>query len=506
MKPRLLALSIPFILLTGSKFIEAYPTTSNSTPEVTSQATTPPYLNQFPSVERLQSEIKGADAMETAARHVGACWQLKRIVENLAGVRRWRNQLTPDEKRIIGGYYGCHIEAAKPYDHLQNSSSNPERQKWFKMRSFFELDDGFLDQLLQRFFSASFRADYYRAVRKQPPASAATSSAAIGPPAQPVGTSRVSAQHYLAEGKKYYLAKDFIKAVEPLKKAIALDPSLHAAHFFLSNTYLVLRRVQEALPPAKEAVRLAPKDPMNHFTLGLTFFNLKQNENALASLQEAVRLKPDFEDSHYWLGRVYYALEQETAAVAAFQQAIRLKPDYDHALRDLGYTYVELGRKEEAQRVQQALQRIDPERAKKLQEQIDVFREGNNDKSVIVSAYIIMGVMYQRSSPRDALKFLRRVIVLNHDAESVARAQLEIGNVYKAQQKNAKAIAAYQHALTFYQHAVRQNSNDADGHLRLGFTYLGMGRMQEALQVHRTLQRLDRNKAQELYADITKVK
>ncbi|MFN2500243.1 MAG: tetratricopeptide repeat protein, partial [Pyrinomonadaceae bacterium] len=73
---------------------------------------------------------------------------------------------------------------------------------------------------------------------------------------------------------------------------------------------------------------------------------------------------------------------------------------------------------------------------------------------------------------------------------------------YKEQQKNKKAAAAYQQAVTFYQQAIRLKTNNADAHSGLGYTYVEMGRKQEALQIYRTLQRLDPKKAQELYAEI----
>ena len=51
------------------------------------QATNPPYLRQFPSVERVKAEIKGTDAMETAARQMGAFWRVQQIIKDLSGFR-----------------------------------------------------------------------------------------------------------------------------------------------------------------------------------------------------------------------------------------------------------------------------------------------------------------------------------------------------------------------------------------------------------------------------------
>jgi len=41
------------------------------------QALNPPYLSQMPVAERVKAEVKGKDAMDTAARQLGAFWQVE---------------------------------------------------------------------------------------------------------------------------------------------------------------------------------------------------------------------------------------------------------------------------------------------------------------------------------------------------------------------------------------------------------------------------------------------
>ena len=74
------------------------------TPNTQAQATNPPYLSQYPSAARVKAEIKGTDAMDTAARQMGAFWQLQKIIETLSGLRWARNELTPAEGRLLGEY------------------------------------------------------------------------------------------------------------------------------------------------------------------------------------------------------------------------------------------------------------------------------------------------------------------------------------------------------------------------------------------------------------------
>jgi tetratricopeptide (TPR) repeat protein len=153
------------------------------------QAANPPYMREFPSVERVKAELKGADAMETAAKHMGAFWQLQEMINNLAGPRRYRNQLTPDEKRMLGLYAGGYAAAGQPY------ANHPDRPKWYQMHTHYEVDAAFLEELLNRFFSPELRAQYLALKGEQHARAVARSQAAAETraPMQPGGTGPASA-------------------------------------------------------------------------------------------------------------------------------------------------------------------------------------------------------------------------------------------------------------------------------------------------------------------------
>ena len=85
-------------------------------PPVIVQTTSPQYLGQMPSWERIKGQIKGNDAMETAARQMGACWQLRQVTYDLAWAtqRRSRDRLTPDETRLVSDYDTGYFLASQP--------------------------------------------------------------------------------------------------------------------------------------------------------------------------------------------------------------------------------------------------------------------------------------------------------------------------------------------------------------------------------------------------------
>lgn len=170
--------------LVAAVIVASLPTTT-----LKAQATDPPYLSQMPAVDRVMAEIKGPDAMDTAARQMGAFWQLQKMVEELAGDRRWRNQLTSDEGTLLGQYrYGYEL-ANKPYAHITYAPSHPDKPAWFKLYNFYLHDAGLLDEMLQRFFSPEFRTAYFQASGKQPQTPLqSTPPDAVNNPTEPTGT------------------------------------------------------------------------------------------------------------------------------------------------------------------------------------------------------------------------------------------------------------------------------------------------------------------------------
>ena len=82
----------------------AKPAATTGKPAQPGQPMNPPYMNEFPSVNRVMKEIQGSSPQDTALRQTGAFRQLKQILQDSTGDRWLRNQLTPDETRIYGEY------------------------------------------------------------------------------------------------------------------------------------------------------------------------------------------------------------------------------------------------------------------------------------------------------------------------------------------------------------------------------------------------------------------
>lgn len=587
------------------------------------QATDPPYLSQFPTVERVKAEIKGSDPVDTSARQAGALWQLQEVVKALAGPR-FQNSfgLTRDEDNLTRQYF----LAWQRFGYRENEPPAQDKPRWYKLREFYQNDPGFRDELLGRFFPPELRAAYDRATGKQPPQPAPTQPTAKAPPASPAKTT--SATDYFSQGMEYYSRGEYAKATEAFRQGFTLDPSEFGTWV---DTFAMtcVRSVDEgrydlAVPACKQALALTQEE---------------------ARIRSAPSYDaPDWKASRIllFLGDAYSGMRQYGQAVAAYRESIRLKPDDAEAQYGLGLAHLAAGRKDEALQAYRTLQRLDRKKAQELYAKINEgpgaqqaakggdtasrpatgaqrpprrgeatqaapgttstpsrpsvsaagsaeayvavaegnkYREaGDHAKAIeaykkaialnsgIGDAYFGLGLsFFLLDQEQNALPAFREAIRLKPDQAGyhlmlgatyyslkqyeqalsslqqavrlkpdLAEAHSLIGQVYadgfkqyeKAIMKHREAIRLkpddadahdglgkayfslkdYTNAVAAFRQAIRLKPDYADAHYYLGFTYLRMGRKQEALQAYRTLLTLDRQKAQELYAEINKQK
>lgn len=82
----------------------------------------------------------------------------------------------------------------------------------------------------------------------------------------------------------------------------------------------------EALEPLNRAVQLDPNSFEAWHNLGVTYFRLNQYKEARAPLEKAVALRPEFYGSVVLLGATLYMLGDDAAALPVLERAHRLNP------------------------------------------------------------------------------------------------------------------------------------------------------------------------------------
>ncbi|HEX8500415.1 MAG TPA: tetratricopeptide repeat protein [Pyrinomonadaceae bacterium] len=194
-----------------------------------------------------------------------------------------------------------------------------------------------------------------------------------------------------------------------VREALRLDPDNYWPHHVLGFILVREDKPKEALAEARTVVRSRPDLPETQNLLAYVLNQLGQHEEALAAAQAALGRKREPADegwAHYNLataqeklgraeesrasyaaairaynqpgrtldpddlylmGNAYLRLEQDPAAVKAFQQAISVRPNFAQARYNLGVAYYATGNRKGAQDEYNALRRLDPARAAKLQ-------------------------------------------------------------------------------------------------------------------------------------------
>jgi tetratricopeptide (TPR) repeat protein len=202
---------------------------------------------------------------------------------------------------------------------------------------------------------------------------------------------------------------DMTAGLRATREAVRLEPENYWPHHVLGFILVREDKPKEALTEARTAVRLKPNYPETQNLLAYVLNQLGQHAEALQAAQSALASKHEPADegwAHYniataqeklgraeearaaysasiraynqpgrtldpddlyLMGNAYLRLEQDPAAVKAFQQAINVRPNFAQARYNLGVAYFATGNSKGAQGEYNALRRLDPARAAKLQ-------------------------------------------------------------------------------------------------------------------------------------------
>lgn len=301
---------------------------------------------------------------------------------------------------------------------------------------------------------------------------------------QPSTSVSGNAQAYVAQGNKYYEAKNYTAALQACKNAIALRPdskTLVSAYYCVANSYQGLDQYPDNVLALQEALRLNPGDPDTYFGLGWGYYNLKQYPNALASFKEAARLKPSDNQNYYWIGETYrIGLKQSENALAPFREALRLEPNNARTNSELGYTYYDL---------------------KQYDKAVAAFQQTVRLKADYVDGWAGLGYACNELYDFDKAQAAFQQAVRLKPTDS--RLQFYLGYSYAwsvdmgEKELLPKAIAAFKGAI-------RLKPDYVDAYSWLGSMYAENGRKEEALQVYKALLALNKTEAQKLLEEINK--
>ena len=156
----------------------------------------------------------------------------------------------------------------------------------------------------------------------------------------------------MRSGKVYYHQnKDYAKAADMFRKAIAEDPKSWEAHFYLALSLANLEQYVEAGQEFDTAYDLAPPEKKalvsdnqqmyfsNHFKPGLTAKDTGNMQEAAQEFEKAVAVDPKEVSGYINLAIVYRELGQKERALGIMQKSVQVDSNSIYGWSNLGAAY-----------------------------------------------------------------------------------------------------------------------------------------------------------------------
>ena len=132
------------------------------------------------------------------------------------------------------------------------------------------------------------------------------------------------------------------KAVDVLRRAIALHPAYAPAHLYLASALRILGRFDEARARLKRAKHLHPENPFSELWLGEIALARQEVKLARTHLQRALRLNPGQSEAHALMAQVTVALG-DTQTAKQHAEAARQPSSYTDLADPLWWEVLQAG-------------------------------------------------------------------------------------------------------------------------------------------------------------------
>ena len=156
-----------------------------------------------------------------------------------------------------------------------------------------------------------------------------------------------TAQLHLRFGYAYWSTEYADKAIEEFKRALAKNPKIAQAHYFMGLAYLHRdedKGWDEDAQEQREEIKINPTDFRAHYELGNIALKQRRPEEAEKELKRASELAPDNPDPLIYLGEVYAGQDRPVEAEAAMRKAIALTADPSRGGYQIHRAHYVLGR------------------------------------------------------------------------------------------------------------------------------------------------------------------
>ena len=158
----------------------------------------------------------------------------------------------------------------------------------------------------------------------------------------PIGVQRLFLQAQLQ-----YWAGQYAPALKKITSALAEAPDYVEGHHLYQDIRTALDETEGVIARYRSRLKRKPDDPVSHYLLGRVVPDLKEKE---ALFRRAAKLDPKLPWPHYGLGHLYERQRKWLDSEKAFKAAVSLKPTEAPFQHGLGFCYLQQGRNEDAEK------------------------------------------------------------------------------------------------------------------------------------------------------------
>jgi tetratricopeptide (TPR) repeat protein len=292
----------------------------------------------------------------------------------------------------------------------------------------------------------------YSAQQKHKQAIAALEAAALYQPAADETLSELAGT--------YFEAGLFDKALQPLHRAIALNPKNSTAHSLLGKTYFALREYDKAAAELRAALEFGANDFDTGFTLAIAYLQQRQFKDARQVFDWMIQHLGDRPELHVVMGRAFRVAGRLPESIDEFKKAIALNPTLARVHDNLALAYL---MNEGASRLADAEQEFKTELV-------------SNPDEFFANYYLGIVYIFQRKWEL-AIAFLKNASRVQADNPDP---YFQLGQAYQELEKHDQAIEALKKSIALNPDLAHNKFQVTTAHYRLAQSLLKVGQAEAA--------------------------
>lgn len=153
---------------------------------------------------------------------------------------------------------------------------------------------------------------------------------------------KVTAQKVYNEGLTLLKKNQTAQAIEKLKEATTLDPTLAVAYYALGIAYKNTKDLATSEDMFKKAIEKDDKYSAAYNALGLLYNSQQRYDSAINTFKAALGINPNDEKANFGLGSVYLQQKDYRNAIQYFKKAVEIQAEYSNAWENLGICHHEI--------------------------------------------------------------------------------------------------------------------------------------------------------------------